>query len=359
MRTHTFRNTYQKGGSGELHRPPIYPSEEISGLTVDYNDLLGSGTFGWVYGGYYDTINDGIAENIKVAVKIFKEYRGYQEGIQGFVYLNERDYPQEYNHFLTGGKVRDVVPTRNIDQPAPFMERICGWKPSPTFKYAIVLKFIPGENAFIVSKKYKLGWFNTLIIIRSVLTKLIVLHQCELVHRDIKLDNIMVDLSTGNAELVDWDMAEPSYDIFFAMGASPYIAPDIFAIDGVSTVLDGRPSDMYSIGVVMFIMIYKILPWVRQRTEIEKERGTHYPITDILKNEISWPRVPVTAEDAIIRPIIEDLLQTDPTKRPTAQKLYDKLQVIIRRHKTDAESPVDTSVEYRDEVVTGDQSLGV
>ena len=85
-----------------------------------------------------------------------------------------------------------------------------------------------------------------------ILRQLVPLHIAGYAHRDIKLDNIMIEQTTGFARLIDFDYtkkgaipstSEPEYD-----GTLGYIAPEV---EHELKFNDYRPTDMYSLGVVI------------------------------------------------------------------------------------------------------------
>ena len=77
---------------------------------------------------------------------------------------------------------------------------------------------------------------------------LIYLHGLGIVHRDIKLDNILVRRDNGRVVLIDFGLADkPDYAVLKgAAGTSGYVAPEVLAGEDVSPL-----NDVYSLGVVL------------------------------------------------------------------------------------------------------------
>ena len=94
------------------------------------------------------------------------------------------------------------------------------------------------------------------------------LHGLNIVHRDIKTENILVD-EHFVAKLCDFGMAGQHGFRAFGAGTRPYMAPEIFLYkDG--DLKAHKAHDIWALGVVLFVMITKSFPWlVAQRSDAE------------------------------------------------------------------------------------------
>jgi serine/threonine protein kinase len=102
-------------------------------------------------------------------------------------------------------------------------------------------------------------------------------------HRDIKLDNILLD-GKGNVKIADFGVSKevkPDETMFEQSGTPAYIAPEIIKDKGYK----GFKADMWSAGVVLFAMLYGTVPF-----KANNMKDLHRQIMDArynLKDEIS------------------------------------------------------------------------
>lgn len=98
-------------------------------------------------------------------------------------------------------------------------------------------------------------------VISSLCDALDLLHSHQIIHKDIKPENVMID-SNGNVKLIDFDAAR-IYKLFQsqdtqAIGTMGYAAPEQYGINQT----DER-TDIYAIGVLMNVMLTGQPPEIR------------------------------------------------------------------------------------------------
>lgn len=84
-------------------------------------------------------------------------------------------------------------------------------------------------------------------------------HQTLVVHRDVKLENVLLDRQR-NMKLIDFGLSaflNPGKKLRVHCGSPSYAAPEIIA----RKLYDGPPVDVWSLGVVLFAMISGYLPF--------------------------------------------------------------------------------------------------
>jgi serine/threonine protein kinase len=80
-------------------------------------------------------------------------------------------------------------------------------------------------------------------------------------HRDLKPENILLD-KTFTLKISDFGLATPSigrngdYELRSCVGTSGYRAPEIY-----TGKYEGLPADMFSIGVILFVMYTRTVPF--------------------------------------------------------------------------------------------------
>ncbi|CAO2601541.1 Sperm motility kinase Z [Lemmus lemmus] len=102
-------------------------------------------------------------------------------------------------------------------------------------------------------------------IFRQVVSAVHFLHQRRIAHRDIKLENILVD-AAGNAKLCDFGMAIEMKEgemLEEICGSLLYWAPEILA----RKPYDGLAGDMWSLGIVLYVLVTGHFPYVEPTLE--------------------------------------------------------------------------------------------
>ena len=145
-------------------------------------------------------------------------------------------------------------------------------------------------------------------VIRDVASALAYAHSHGVVHRDVKPENIFLDVTSGRALLSDFGIAQSSeFDSRLTMtgtaiGTPAYMSPE--QIDGKAT--DPR-SDVYSLGLVAWEMLTGERPWEGETlyNVIYKQKNEELPAVDSLR-----PGVPLR-----LQYMVERMLQKRPAAR--------------------------------------------
>jgi serine/threonine protein kinase len=128
------------------------------------------------------------------------------------------------------------------------------------------MELIDGNSLLdIICREEQLPDHHWVIIIRSLLRCVFFLHQRNIAHRDIKLENIMMT-NDGEVKLIDLGLASLVAGKIFEgniVGSPGYIAPEILNGDPYGTI-----SDIFSVGVVAYCILLGFMPF---GGETEKE----------------------------------------------------------------------------------------
>jgi len=90
-------------------------------------------------------------------------------------------------------------------------------------------------------------------------------HQKNIVHRDIKLENILLD-NDNEVIIGDWGFAEywePNKKIKCNLGSNFYAAPEVF----LGQEITGPEADIWSLGIVLYTMITGLFPFTGSNNE--------------------------------------------------------------------------------------------
>ena len=142
------------------------------------------------------------------------------------------------------------------------------------------------------------------------------LHEKCIVHRDIKLENIMVG-SDNTLRIVDFGLSERTRMISGCIGTLSYIAPEAF---GTTASFCGYKADVWSMGVVFFAMVRNAFPFkaaVRSRSE------NFGPF----KDAVSGGTLPSKLFGVVTHAhLIDCMLHPDPDLRKSAQDVRAALK---------------------------------
>ncbi|KAI8909204.1 kinase-like domain-containing protein, partial [Gorgonomyces haynaldii] len=124
------------------------------------------------------------------------------------------------------------------------------------------------------------------------------LHSLEVVHRDIKPDNIFMSIH-GHVYLSDFELAfGATKPIRANSGTEAYMAPEMHQNHGHSL-----PVDIWALGVTFFELYFRNRPF---RTQKKKEL--------IIAGTFTFPTTKTISND--FKRLIERMLQVDPLERP-------------------------------------------
>ena len=141
------------------------------------------------------------------------------------------------------------------------------------------------------------------------------LHSYGIVHRDLKLENIMMTArdDTGIPKLVDFGLAKiigPDESASEPFGTVAYAAPEVNKGSHYTKMVD-----VWSIGVIMYALLSGTLPFEgRDQKEtaklvIEKPLSYRSP---------KWPNIPLEAKDLVTKMLIKD-----PDQRITLDEVLE------------------------------------
>jgi serine/threonine protein kinase len=118
------------------------------------------------------------------------------------------------------------------------------------------------------------------------------IHSKNVIHRDLKLDNIIIQPKTHQILLIDWGLAEKKPYSNAMCGSYDFVAPEVVALN-VAERYTGPSNDIWALGVIFIGMITGLMPWTAiEHSEIIKQIRTfniYYPET-LTKDQITFLR---------------------------------------------------------------------
>ncbi|XP_060942287.1 hormonally up-regulated neu tumor-associated kinase homolog A [Limanda limanda] len=247
---------------------------------------LGEGSFAKVREGLHALTGE------KVAVKVIDKRKAKKDS---YVTKNLR----------REGHIQQMIRHPNITQLLDILET--------DNSYYLVMELCPGGNLMnrIYDKK-RLDERETQKYIRQLVLAVEHLHRAGVVHRDLKIENLLLD-EQDNIKLIDFGLSNCAgilgySDPFSTQCGSPaYAAPEL-----LSRKKYGPKVDVWSIGVNMYAMLTGNLPFTVEPFSL---RALHQKMVDKEMN----PLPPSLCTAAIC--LLKKLLEPDPNKRPNIHQV--------------------------------------
>ena len=256
-----------------------YPKSNIDFYL--YGREIGSGAFGKV------NIALHIGSGRLVAIKIFEKKKLKTERKKRKI-KNEIDILSRLRH--------------------PFINQILDTFDTEKYIF-IVMEYICADLLSFIRKREKLSENISKIIFKQIIEGLKYINKKNIVHRDIKLDNILIDL-TNTVKICDFGVSKRIQEnelMIDHCGTPGYIAPEIYKNKGY----EGFQCDIWSAGVTLYYMLSGSQPFrAYSLKDMEKKvvKGDFEEIKDISDE----------AND-----LIKKMLVVDPDKRITINEILN------------------------------------
>ncbi|WVY92870.1 hypothetical protein V8G54_031958 [Vigna mungo] len=177
-------------------------------------------------------------------------------------------------------------------------------------KLYIFLEIVTKGSLAVLYQKYQLMDSQVSAYTRQILSGLKYLHDRNVVHRDIKCANILVD-TTGSIKLADFGLAKVTKlnDVKSIGGSLNWMAPEVVNLRSCGY---GLAADIWSLGCTVLEMLTRQPPYYHlEEMQVILQIGGGEP-----------PPVPASVSTNA-RDFILECLQADPNKRPTVAQLLD------------------------------------
>ncbi|XP_053418016.1 serine/threonine-protein kinase 33 isoform X2 [Nycticebus coucang] len=194
---------------------------------------------------------------------------------------------------------------------------------TPKKMYLVMELCEDGELKEILHKKGHFSENETRWIIKSLASAIAYLHSNDIVHRDLKLENILVKSSfidannelNLNIKVTDFGLAVKKHGRSEAMmqstcGTPIYMAPEVINAHDYS-----QQCDIWSIGVIMYILLSGEPPFLASSEEKLFEL--------IRKGELHFENPVWDSISDCAKSVLKQLMKVDPAHRLTAKELLD------------------------------------
>lgn len=180
-----------------------------------------------------------------------------------------------------------------------------------------VMEYCSGGDLCRLLQKRSLSENEINCCFRQLVEGVRYLHSQGVAHRDLKLENMLLD-SHGTVKIGDFGSSHVfranKYDSFHkargVCGSMPYIAPEEFTQDAY----DARAADVWSLGIIYFVLNFESLPW---KMACITDHSFRRYLSGGLDNIGSFGRLPPGPKRLLTR-----ILEPDPAKRITLDGIF-------------------------------------
>lgn len=277
-RLYATNKPYEYAFSNDVSPDKVEPN--ISDYTI--GPQIGNGAYGVVKRGIYR------ASGKHVAIKIYKKYKLLSSQRKNCV-------------------KREIKVMKKMDHPN--IVKLYEVIETPKELY-LIMELVKGKSLlnYVKSKSGKrLRESDCIKIFSKVVSAICYCHRQNMIHRDIKMDNILLTESF-DVKIIDFGFStwlSPQQKLKIFCGTPSYMPPEIVA----KREYYGPPVDIWSLGILLYSMLCGVFPF-RGANENELYRN-------ILKGIYSIPK---DISDGAKR-LISRILKIDPDHRPSADDI--------------------------------------
>jgi serine/threonine protein kinase len=177
----------------------------------------------------------------------------------------------------------------------------------------LVMEMMSGGELFdYVVDKGTLSEEEASVIIRKITSAVAHMHGRNIIHRDLKPENLLLTVTGNNAEvkLIDFGLAKLMFEDTARsfLGTKGYLAPEMLQRSSYD-----KSIDMWSLGVIAFVLLCGCLPFDDDSSRIVSESAARK------KFALRFPKWAKTLSHSA-KDLLSHLLDVDPKARYTAEQ---------------------------------------
>jgi len=151
-------------------------------------------------------------------------------------------------------------------------------------------------------------------VIKPLVESVAYLHDMGVVHRDLKPENILCGEELEDLKIADFGLSKlvlPTDVMKMPCGTLSYVAPEVLTLTGY-----GKETDVWSVGVIMFLLLRGKLPFDGEDREDIIDQTIHANLRELMRGDIKWSRLSGEAQD-----LMYQMLEKEPSRRISARAI--------------------------------------
>jgi serine/threonine protein kinase len=236
----------------------------------------------------------------------------------------ELELPFAIKHFLRPSSFEEAKREYRIleQYPHPHLPRIYEVYPPPEHEANVKLEYIEGQTLSHILSSYHNHPDRCRGLATDLLSALGHLEKYNLLHRDIKPDNVIIRDGSGEAVLIDFGAAATLGSQLNVSGTPGYLPPEAYLADEPPST-----TDRYAVAVLLFKALTGRSPFLDGGQSLEQRPLPS--VDDLPEDERSFAR-------ALLRAIALDPEQRYPSATAFRQALFEEAPTQERQERTRA-----------------------
>ena len=197
----------------------------------------------------------------------------------------------------------------------------------------IIMEYINGGNLLSFVKKHrKVSEKTSKLLFKQIILGIKYIQEQNIVHRDIKLENILIGLN-NNIKICDFGigrvLSSPDELLFDQCGTPMYIAPEIL-LSSKKKGYKGFPVDIWSSGIVLYILLSGTLPFSFKNTSFFFEQSDETLIDEDKNNSVELQYNIINKDPKEIenisdeaKDLLKKILRKNPEERITIEEILN------------------------------------
>lgn len=222
----------------------------------------------------------------------------------------------------------EIVVLKRVSRGHPNVLTLSDYFETSDSLYLVTALARGGELFERICQRGAFGESDAQRLMQQVVSGVAHLHSNGIVHRDLKLENLLFQTRSSYSRILICDFGlsriideENLRMLTTTVGTPSYMAPEVFTKKG-----HGKPVDIWALGIIAYVVLSGLQPFDRDSPSEEREAIENGDLR--FEPEKLWVHITADAQN-----FIRQCLQVDPKQRPSAQELLDS-KFLTRKYRS-------------------------